>query len=144
MFGEFPPRRARPVDRTPDDLKFCCCGPAAIPIASLVLAGASQVYSTNKQEKAQNAALDQQRTAFDASQKTLADANKALADTAEAKARTGQDLAAAAGTGTNNLGFQNQGSTLLTGYQGVTDPLSLSAKRLYGGNKAAQTQLLGA
>jgi hypothetical protein len=119
------------------------CGPAAIPIASLVIAGASQVYSTNQQEKAQNAAIDRDRKAFDTSQKTLADANKALADTAEAKARTGQDLAAAAGTGTNNLGFQNQNSTLLTGYQGVTDPLSLSARRLYGGNKPT-TQLLGA
>lgn len=107
------------------------------------VSAAATIYSTNKQQQAQDASIDQQRNAFDASQKTLADANKALADTAAAKGRTGQDIAAAAGTGTNNLGFQNQGSTLLTGYQGVTDPLALSAKKLYGGN-TAQTQLLGA
>lgn len=119
------------------------CGPAAIPLIAVGLSAATQVYSINKQQQAQNASLDQQRTAFDASQKTLADANKALANVNEAKGRTGQDIAAAAGTGTNNLGFQNQGSTLLTGYQGVTDPLALSAKRLYGGTKST-TQLLGA
>jgi hypothetical protein len=119
------------------------CGPAVVPLVTAGIALAGQVYSTNQQEKAQNAAIDRDRKAFDASQKTLADANKALANVNEAKGRTQQDLSAAAGTGTNNLGFQNQGSTLLTGYQGVTDPLSLSARRLYGGNKPT-TQLLGA
>jgi len=112
------------------------CWALAIPAIAAV---AGQAISLNQQEKVQNAQLNRDRTALETSQKQIADANKALANTAEAKGRTGQDIATAAGT---DQGFQNQGSTLLTGYGGV-DPnqLSLSGQRLYGGRNTSTTNL---
>lgn len=113
------------------------CWAVAIP-AALALVG--QAASLNQQNKAQNAALDAQRTAFDRQQQTQKDAEAALANVKEAKGRTQQDIATAAGT--PGQPQSNQNSTLLTGYQGVQDPLMLGGARLFGRNQT--TNLLGA
>lgn len=113
------------------------CWIAAIP-AAIALAG--QAMSLNQQDKAQNAQIDQQRSALQRQQQTQKDAEAALANVNQAKGRTGQDIATAAAL--PGQPRSNQGSTLLTGWQGVTDPLALGGARLYGNPQT--TNLLGA
>lgn len=112
------------------------CNPALIPLAAAAISAGAQVYSANKQASA----------AKDAAAAQQAAQTPAIPQTQQAKAPSADtnNLAAGIGTGTNNLGAANFSSnTLLTGPDGVTDPLTLSARRLYGGQNQT-SGLLGA
>ncbi len=100
--------------------------------AAAALSAGTAIYGANQQSKSAKDALNAQNA-----QNAALQANKPQ----QAKA-PGQDTTAAIGTGTNALGAGNFNSnTLLTGAQGVTDPLNLAKNKLSGG--ASTTDPLG-
>lgn len=102
------------------------CYVAAIPLIAAAVSAGAQVYSSNQQRKAAEAAAQSSQAAQTPPVPTE--------QQAKAPDQTQSAAALGIGTGTNNLGAANfQSNTLLTGAQGVQDPLSLSARRLYGG-----------
>lgn len=113
------------------------CNPAFIPLVAAAVTAGAQVYTSNQQK---NTARDQMR------QQSQLAATPPAPKTQEAKAPGQDTLNAAIGTGTNALGTGEFGSnTLLTGAQGVQDPLNLSKNRLFGGVSASgMSNLLGA
>lgn len=97
-------------------------------VAAAAIAGGASIYSANKQASATKAAAQAQSDA------AIAAAPKPQQQ-AKAPDQNTINAGLGIGTGTNNLGAADQSSnTLLTGAQGVQDPLSLSARRLYGAN----------
>jgi hypothetical protein len=118
-------------------------------LAAAALTTGATIYSANKSASAQKDQINAQKEALAAQTQAAKDAatgSTAATATQEAKAPSQSTTNAAAGlggTGTNALGTGNFNSnTLLTGTAGVTDPLSLSARKLYGSNTAS-TDLLG-
>lgn len=102
------------------------------------LSAGTAIYSANQQASSAAEARKQQQAQIDAA--------KTAPGTQQAKgpSQDTMNTAAGIGTGTNALGTGNFSSnTLLTGAQGVTDPLSLSSRKLYG-TTPQTTTLLGA
>lgn len=97
----------------------------AVGAATALSAGAG-LYSAQQQRKSAKDALASQER-----QNAALLANKPQ----QAKAPGDNPIADATGTGTNALGTgEFTSNTLLTGAQGVQDPLNLSKNRLGGGN----------
>lgn len=104
--------------------------------AAAVTAGAG-IYASNEQSRSARNALNAQKE-----QNAALAANKPQETKAPGQGVTDT---AGVGTGTNAMGAGNFNSnTLLTGAQGVTDPLNLSKNKLAGGALGGVNTLLGA
>lgn len=128
--------RHRAASRSPERARYCHCWMAAIPLAAAAVSAGAQIYSSNQQRRAAESAANQQ------SQAAQAAASAPKQQQAQAPDQNTLNAGLGIGTGTNNVGAASQTSnTLLTGAQGVQDPLSINGRRLYG---STTTDLLGA